>query len=293
MRERDAGHDNEDQRDHLVRLAPGDGRPGDPVRKRLALLARGHEDRATGGADEHAGDPRQAVGGEREVREHARRAGDRAATGVRERDGEARAPGHARRECPRDRGARAEGEVQHQRRGDRRECADRVPVVERVVEARTDCGHEPGDLVLREPRGVQARHERQQADERQSAGQPVEHVAALAANGGDPERQQEDAQVGGDPRQLGRGLAGALRPGDAERRPRHEAAQGHEHHERATAQQRQWQQAGDGSPAQQPPDGEAELAVDDGVVAAALQAQVHDDRERHDPARHRVQVEPA
>ena len=273
-----AGTDHEHDREHLIALAAG-RRAADGVGEPIALArGRDREDRSDSDIGQ-SGDEREAPRVERD--EGQRRGGERQGTGPRE--GEEDRNRHRRHrcggECARDQMARTPSEVDDRGDSDRDQRREPVPVVEWVVEAVARLLDGRRCLVGGEPVRMESRRECQDRDHRdrrgdtsQRAPQPVPPLRG--------EREGEDPDVGREPGELRRAALGRLGPSNRQPGP---DGEGRHHAKRCpgrAAQPRGGQNPNRRPDQDDPPDRDADLAPNDGVVTAALEREVEDEEER-------------
>ena len=235
-----------------------------------------------------------ALGAEGEEREQADAGRYRAAPGEREvaaqrHDRDRRRRGRLSPERPRRRGGR-----EQQRQAQREQRRQRVPVVQRPAQPTGGAGKERGRLGGgREQVRAQSRREGQAGDDCDGDRDGVDRVPHRSfAVPVDREREQQQAEVERDPRQLLQAALRAQRPSGSQRGPRHEGAEERHGDPGDTGPPPGRQQSPGRAHEHDPPDDDGDLAADDQVIAASVHREVEDDGADKRPGSDCVRIEP-
>ena len=209
---------------------------------------------------------------------------DRDREGAAAREGEERGQRHHRKRRGGDRlhdeASGAHRGREHQGDPDRDQCGERVPVVERIAEPRLDVVEKARGLDLGEELRVQAGEEREQGDDADRRGDRVDGAAHCQRAPLDGDREREDPDERGDACELGDAALARFRPRDPEPGPQRERRQQPEGDPGCAADPGQRQEPDERAERDRPPADHPDLAVDDGVVAAARKRQIDDQQER-------------
>ncbi len=282
LHQADAGAHDQGDREHLVPLAVR-GRGPQAVLEGVALRRGDDHDRAPRRGEQRVREQLEAARVKQEEDDERDADLDRAAPREGVERGQRQRRQRRHRQCPPQHRTGGTRRDQDQRDPDRDQRRQPVPVVERVVEPRFRPGQELRRLAgSGEPARVHARQERDDRRHRDRGTDGVRHPAQSIL----PLRSQrdgEDAEIGCDAAKLGHASLGAARPADPERGPYRERPEQAESHPPRGADPRHGQDRKRGAEGDDPPDDDPNLAVDQLVVAAALEAEVDHEGEREHP----------